>query len=141
MTIWDISQIKKFATSQELVPSAGTPYKLCNQETTGIFSKHLKCLNSFNRHYLLTKQEQLLQPNTITCNHSNSACLLQCVKLVRVDAVSTMRYVVAGLSCGKGILSHSESVNQLYLVREYSAWPYRVMSDWDLTQRVNTCHF
>jgi len=45
--------------SQELLPSASTPHKLRNQGKTVIFSKHLKCLNSFNRYYLFTKQEQL----------------------------------------------------------------------------------
>lgn len=56
---WKFKKLKKLATSQELVPSVGTPYKLRNQETTVIFSEHLTCLNSFNQYNLFTKPGQL----------------------------------------------------------------------------------
>ena len=61
LTLLAISKIKKkkIVTSQELVPSAGTPYKLHNQETTVIFSEHLTRSNNFNEYYLFTKRDQL----------------------------------------------------------------------------------
>jgi hypothetical protein len=124
------------------VPSAGTLYKLHNQETTVIFSEHLKCLNSFNRYYLFTKQEKLcsltLQPGTTATTPATGACLLQCVKFFRADTVITMRYVVTGLSCDKGILSQSEFVNQLCLLKEHSSGLYRVKFDSDLAPRGST---
>jgi len=57
---WQFQKLKKkFVTSQELVPSADTPYKLHNQETTVIFSEHLTRSNNFNEYYLFTKRDQL----------------------------------------------------------------------------------
>jgi len=49
LAISKMKKLKKLATAQELVPSAGTPYKLRNQETTVIFSEHLTSSNSLNR--------------------------------------------------------------------------------------------